>query len=76
MLVLSRKLGEKIVIGNGITITVVKIKGNQVRLGIDAPDQVPILRAEIACWQDEPTGNAKAAECALLCDEDGANTSA
>ena len=69
MLVLSRKLGEKIVIGNGITITVVKIKGNLVRLGIDAPDQVPILRSEITCWQDEAAGDAKSAECALLCDE-------
>jgi carbon storage regulator len=48
MLVLSRKPGEKVVIGNGITLTVVEVKGNRVRVGIDAPDDVRILRAELA----------------------------
>jgi len=47
MLVLSRKPGEKVVIGGGITVTVVSVLGNQVRLAIDAPDQVRILRAEL-----------------------------
>jgi carbon storage regulator len=47
MLVLSRKLGEKIVIGDGITLTVVKIDGDKVRLGIVAPEDVPIARAEL-----------------------------
>jgi carbon storage regulator len=47
MLVLSRKLGEKIVIGDNITLTVVKIDRNQVRLGIDAPKNLEILREEI-----------------------------
>jgi carbon storage regulator CsrA len=56
MLVLSRKPGEKVVIGNGITVAVVGVTGNRVRIGIDAPDQVRILRAELACWQDEPAG--------------------
>jgi carbon storage regulator CsrA len=54
MLVLSRKPGEKVVIGNGITLTVVEIRGDQVRLGIDAPNRVRILRAELDCWQDDP----------------------
>jgi carbon storage regulator CsrA len=54
MLVLSRKPGEKIVIGNGIIITVIEVKGNRVRLAFDAPDQVRILRAELASWQDDP----------------------
>jgi carbon storage regulator CsrA len=54
MLVLSRKPSEKVVIGNGITITVVEVQGNRVRLAFDAPDQVRILRAELACWQDDP----------------------
>jgi carbon storage regulator CsrA len=53
MLVLSRKPGEKVVIGNGITITVVEVQGNRVRLAFDAPDQVRILRGELACWQDD-----------------------
>jgi carbon storage regulator len=47
MLVLSRKLNEKIVIGGNITITVVKIDRNQVRLGIEAPNQIPVYREEI-----------------------------
>jgi carbon storage regulator len=47
MLVLSRKPGEKVYIGNNITITVVEIKGNRIRLGIEAPGTVPVLRAEL-----------------------------
>lgn len=47
MLVLSRKLGEKIVIGDNIVITVVKIDRNQVRIGVDAPDEVDVYRREI-----------------------------
>lgn len=47
MLVLSRKLNEKIVIDGGITITVVKIDRNQIRIGIEAPGHVPIYREEI-----------------------------
>jgi carbon storage regulator len=47
MLVLSRKLNETIVIAGDIRITVVGIRGNQVRLGIDAPDSVGILREEL-----------------------------
>jgi len=54
MLVLSRKPGEKVVIGHGITVTVGAVTGNKVRPGIDAPDQVRILRGELACWQEEP----------------------
>ena len=48
MLVLSRKLGEKIVIGENIRITVVKIDRNQIRLGIEAPEHVRVFREEIA----------------------------
>jgi carbon storage regulator len=48
MLVLSRKLGEKIVVGDNIVITVVKIDRNQIRIGIEAPQDVPVYREEIA----------------------------
>jgi carbon storage regulator len=48
MLVLSRKLNEKIVIDGGIVVTVVKIDRNQIRLGIEAPGHVRVLREEIA----------------------------
>lgn len=47
MLVLSRKSGEKLLVGMGITITVLELQGNRVRLGIEAPAQVAILRAEL-----------------------------
>ena len=47
MLVLTRKQQEKIQIGNGITITVLKLKGKSVRLGIEAPTEVPVLRGEL-----------------------------
>jgi carbon storage regulator len=48
MLVLSRKLNEKIVIDGGIVVTVVKIDRNQIRLGIEAPSNVRVFREEIA----------------------------
>ena len=47
MLVLSRKKYESIIIGDNITITVVEIRGDKVRLGIQAPKEVPIWRSEI-----------------------------
>jgi carbon storage regulator len=47
MLVLSRKLGESIVIGNGITVTIIEVKGERVRLGFTAPAEVPIHREEL-----------------------------
>jgi carbon storage regulator len=48
MLVLTRKQGEKIRIGEDVVITVVRTKGKTVRLGIQAPAHVPVLRGEIA----------------------------
>ncbi len=55
MLVRTRRPGKKVVIGDGIRVPVVEVQGNRVRLGIDAPDQVRILRGELDCWQEEPT---------------------
>ena len=54
MLVLSRKVGSSIRIGNDIVLTVVKIDRNQVRLGIEAPLDVTILRQELVI--DIPEG--------------------
>ncbi|WP_165224434.1 carbon storage regulator [Aquisphaera insulae] len=48
MLVLSRKLGQALNLGEEVRITVVKIDGNNVRIGIEAPDEVPVKRLEIA----------------------------
>ncbi len=58
MLVLSRKKNESIVINNDITITVVEIRGDKVRLGIVAPKEVPVHRQEVyeAIHGRGPTG--------------------
>ena len=47
MLVLSRELGEKILIGKEITVTVVGIEGNRIKLAIGAPAQTTVLREEL-----------------------------
>jgi carbon storage regulator len=47
MLVLSRKIGEEIIIGDNIRITVISVRGDQVRFGIDAPKSVTVDRAEV-----------------------------
>jgi carbon storage regulator len=47
MLVLSRKKDERIVINNDITIVVVEIRGDKVRLGVEAPKEVPVHRREV-----------------------------
>ncbi len=47
MLILTRRAGETLMIGDGIEITVLGTKGNQVRLGVKAPRDVPVHRAEI-----------------------------
>lgn len=47
MLALSRKKGEAIVINNDVEITILEVKGDQVKLGISAPKEVPIYRKEV-----------------------------
>lgn len=53
MLVLSRKPNQKINIGSDITITVVKVRGNVIRLGIEAPRDVRVVRSELELKIDE-----------------------
>jgi carbon storage regulator len=53
MLVLSRKIGERLVIGDGITVVVNRIAGNRVTLGIEAPQDVRIVRGELRPMADE-----------------------
>src|SRR6185295_12572704 len=47
MLILTRRTGETVMIGNEVTLTVLGVKGNQVRIGINAPKSVPVHREEI-----------------------------
>ena len=54
MLVLTRKLMEKLFIGDNICVTVVRLEGGQVRLGIDAPRDVTVVRAELVPERPTP----------------------
>ena len=47
MLILTRRVGETLMVGDDVTITVLGVKGNQVRIGINAPKEVPVHREEI-----------------------------
>jgi carbon storage regulator len=47
VLILSRRIGEKLIIGENVTVTILAVKGNQVRIGIDAPRDVRVDREEI-----------------------------
>ena len=58
MLVLSRKLSQQILIGSDIAITVVRIEGNHVRVGIEAPAGVSILRDELIARQNPDDARA------------------
>ena len=62
MLVLSRKKDEKIMVGNDIEICVVEIRGDKVRLGVEAPKEVPVHRREVydAIKRNAAQGGAQA----------------
>ncbi len=47
MLILTRRLGEKVMIGDAVSITILEIRGNQVKIGIEAPREVPVHREEV-----------------------------
>lgn len=52
MLVLSRKVGQKILVGDDVTITLTRISGDKARIGIEAPKDVPIFREEVERRQE------------------------
>jgi carbon storage regulator len=63
VLVLTRKVDDSITIGHDITVTVLEIKGNQIRLGIEAPRSTPVNRTEI--YRSILDENIKASEAPL-----------
>ena len=58
MLVLSRKVGQRILVGDDIAITVVRLTGGGVRLGIEAPPEMPVVREELAGQLVHPSKTA------------------
>ena len=63
MLVITRKAGERICLGDEVTITVMEISGSTVRIGIDAPAEIPIYRHEI--WAAVKAENRAAAQTSI-----------
>ncbi|MDC8830530.1 carbon storage regulator CsrA [Alteromonas gilva] len=62
MLILTRRVGETLMVGDDVTVTVLGVKGNQVRIGVNAPKEVSVHREEIymriqAEKGDQPDGN-------------------
>ncbi|MCD6216899.1 carbon storage regulator CsrA [bacterium] len=68
MLVLSRKINEKILIGGNIEITIVEIKGDIVKIGINAPKEVSILRGELLTEVEQATIKAALSDTATVDD--------
>ena len=68
MLVLSRKKNEEICIGDNIKVTVLKVQGKTIRIGIEAPENVRILRGELTEWHDlSVDGPVVRKEAAVAC---------
>lgn len=63
MLVLTRKASQRIVVGDNITITIVRVDGNRVRLGIDAPPNVSIQRSELLVEHEESPARPELVGC-------------
>lgn len=62
MLALSRKKNEAIIINNDIEVTILEVKGDQVKIGINAPKEVPIYRKEVYIQIQEANSEAVSAE--------------
>jgi carbon storage regulator len=65
MLVLTRRVGEEIVIGDNIQVTILKMESNQVRIGITAPRSITVDRAEVSARRRSEAAQARRLERAL-----------
>lgn len=62
MLALTRKIGESIIIGNDVEISILEVKGEQVKIGINAPKSVPVYRKEIYLQIQEANKEANSSQ--------------
>ncbi len=69
MLILSRKVDEKIKIGNDITLTIIEVKGDQVKVGVEAPKNIKVFRQEV--FEEIQKENKDAAVAASGISEEG-----